>query len=146
MHAVEVDRLRGIHMVTGYCLSGLPVRRTSPKGRCGSCAAERREIHRSRDVDESLDGDVFVISERELPGLIVVPRRHIGGLEELSIPERASILAAVRRATLAVKEENPWSTPGVLARTDLPASEGHLCFQVLPRVPDDAKVTSLRFG
>jgi hypothetical protein len=146
MHAVGVDRLRGIHMVTGYCLTRLPVGRTGPKGHCGSCATARRETDRSRDVDDSADEDVFVISGPELRGRIVVPRWHIGALEELSIPQRARILAAVRRATRCVGEENPWSTPRILPRTDLPASEGHLCFHVLPSVADEAKATSLRFG
>jgi hypothetical protein len=146
MHAVEVDRLRGIHMVTGYCLSRLPVGRTGPKGHCGSCATARWETDRSRDVDDFFDEDTFVIRGPALQGLIVIPRRHIGALEELSIPQRAKILAAVRRATRRVREENPWSTPRILPRTDLPASEGHLCFHVQPRVTDDAKATALPFG
>jgi len=146
-HTVECDWLRGIHMDIDHGLSRLPVLGTSLKGRCGSCAtAQRAADPRSRRPTEHVDEDVFVISGPELDGWVVVPRPHISGLEELSIPHRASVLAALRRATRSVRQRNPWSTPTIVVRTDLPASEGHVCFQVLPWVPDYAMDSRTRFG
>jgi hypothetical protein len=134
-------------MEIGYGFSRLLVRGASPKGRCGSCAtAQRAADPRSRRPTEHIDEDVFVISGSELDSLVVVPRPHIGGLEELSITHRASVLAALRRATRSVRKRNLWSTPTIVVRTDLPASEGHVCFQVLPWAPDYGSDTSSRFA
>ena len=60
-------------------------------------------------VAEDVDEDVVVISGPELDGLVVVPRQHIGGLEELSDLPRAHVLAALRRATQSVRDRNPGS-------------------------------------
>ena len=114
-------------------LSRLRVLGTGLRGRCGSCAtAQRAADPSSRRLTEHVDEDIFVISGPELHGWVVVPRPHVSGLEELSIPHRASLLAALRRATRSVRNRNPWSTPTIVVRSDLPASEGHVCFQVLP--------------
>ena len=43
-----------------------------------------------------------MISGPRITGQLIVPRQHIGGLEELSLPRRAQVLAAIRRATAAV--------------------------------------------
>ena len=134
-------------MDTGYGFSWLLVPGTSLKGGCGSCAtAQRAADPRSRRPTEHVDEDVLVISGPELDGLVVVPRPHVRGLEELSIPRRASVLAALRLATRSVRKRNLWSAPTIVVRTDLPASEGHVCFQVLPWAPDDEMDTSSRFG
>jgi len=116
-----------------YGFSRLLVRGSSLKERCGSCAtAQRAADPRSRRPTEHLDEDDFVISGDEVDGLVVVPRPHVSGLEELTITHRAGVLAALRRATRSVGKQNLWSAPTIVVRTDLPGSEGHVSFQVLP--------------
>ncbi len=112
-------------------------------GECRSCAIARRVAgqrtpvpapYPAEAVDQE-DEEAVVISEPGLNGLVVVPRRHIGGLDELSIPRRAHVLAALRRAARSVRYANPRSR--VIVTTNLPASQGHVCFQVLPNGSDD---------
>ncbi len=137
-------------MVVGNGVSRLPVRGTGPKGQCESCRAAQWEADRrlrdTADPAGSTDSDVLVTSGPEFAGMVVFPRSHVGGLEELPIPQRAKVLAAVRRATRSVGQENPWSTPRIVVRTDLPASEGHMCFHVLPSVPESASASGSRSG
>ena len=130
----------------GYGLSVLPVRGDTHKWQCSSCAVAQRSAdpHRGDEVDD--DDDVVVMGGPDRKFLVVLPRQHVSGLEELSVPHRASVLAAVQRATRAVREGNPWSTPRIHARTDLPASKGHLCIHVLADDPDDALDPTSRFG
>ncbi len=143
----NVTRLRGIHMDIDHGLSRLPVLRARLKERCGSCAtAQQAADPRSRRPTEHVDEGFFLMSGPELDGWVVVPRPHISGLEELSIPHRASVLAALRRATRSVGKRNPWTMPTIVVRTDLPASEGHVCFQVLPWVPDYTMDSRTRSG
>jgi len=143
----NVTRLRGIHMDIDHGLSRLPVRGARLKRRCGSCAAaQQADDLRSRRPSEHADEGFFLMSGLELDGWVVVPRPHISGLEELSIPHRASVLAALRRATRSVRKRDPWVMPTIVVRTDLPASEGHVCFQVLPWVPDYPMDSRTRSG
>ena len=95
--------------------------------------AYRRLAGSRNDIDE----DVVVLDEPDLQGLVVVPCRHVGGLEELSDRGRARLLAALRRATRTVLEANPGSEATIVAMTDPPASNGHACFHVLPREAED---------
>ncbi len=62
----------------------------------------------------------------------MIPRMHIGVLDELSVVHRAQVLAALQRANRTVQERNPGKTTTVVVMTDPPASEGHTCYQVLP--------------
>jgi hypothetical protein len=136
--ARAVEFSRGGHMDRGDGPSLLPVEGGTPREQCSLCATARRaaELRTGRGA-EYVDDDVVVISGAELEGLVVVPRLHVGGLEELSITSRANVLAAVQRAAVSVKEKSPWSTASVLALTDLPASQGHVCIQVLPGGADN---------
>jgi hypothetical protein len=137
-------------MGIGNGVSRFSVRETGPAGHCALCATARQAADRSStgaaDTVGSGDQDVCVVSGPALGGLLVVPCSHVSGLEELSIPQRAKVLAAVRRATLSVRNENPWSEPRIVVRTDLPASEGHMCLEVLPCFPDTARDSSSRSG
>jgi diadenosine tetraphosphate (Ap4A) HIT family hydrolase len=63
---------------------------------------------------------------------LIVPRQHIGGLEELALPARAQVLAAIRRAAGVVATGEPGSAARVVVSTDAPASVSHVCFHVLP--------------
>jgi len=134
-------------MDVGHGLSQLPVPGTSQKGRCGSCAAAQRAADlRARCPIEPVDEGLLVIRVPELDGWVVVPRPHISGLEELSITQRARVLATLRGATRSVKQRNPWAIPTIVVRTDPPVSEGHVCFQVLPWLPDYATDSRTPFG
>jgi hypothetical protein len=109
---------------------------------CRSCAiaqwaADLSTRSVARYVAEIVDEDVVVISGPELDGLLVVPCQHIGGLEELSVPGRGHLLAALRRASLLVQERNSGSATRVVVMTGPPASEAHVCFHVVPSAPGD---------
>ena len=85
---------------------------------------------------EDVEDDIMTISGPALDGLLVIPRQHVAGLEELAPRHRAHVLAALRRALQKVQERNPESVPRVVVPTDPPASEAHVCFQVVPSVPE----------
>jgi hypothetical protein len=103
---------------------------------CSSCALARSAAASSRPLEayvaEDVDDEAVVISRPGLTGLVIVPRRHIGGLDELPVSRRAGLLAALRRATQSVRDRNPGWTSRVVVMTDPPASQGHVCFEVLP--------------
>jgi hypothetical protein len=82
------------------------------------------------DATVTVGTDVVVISGPPIGGQLIVPRQHIGGLEELSLPQRAQVLAAIRRATAAVGAGEHEPAPRVLVSTDSPASASHVCFLV----------------
>jgi hypothetical protein len=122
--------------------SGLPGESNTLALECRSCAiAQRAAGHDTRSVTryvtEDVDEDVVVISGPELDGLLVVPRQHIGGLEELSVPGRGHLLAALRRAAQLVQERNSGSATRVVVTTVPPVSEGHVCFRVAPSASED---------
>jgi hypothetical protein len=121
-------------------------------GECRSCAIAQRVITcamRSGDIEslaedtpyiaedigykaEDVEEEAVVIRRHTLSGLIVLPREHVGSLEELSVVSRAHVLAIVRRASLSVQERNFGSATRVVEMSDPPASEGHVCFHVIP--------------
>jgi hypothetical protein len=105
-------------------------------GTCSSCAIARSASQRTRPsavyVAEAIDEEAVVVSRPGLNGLVVVPRQHISVLDELPGPRRAGLLAALRRATQSVRDQNPGLTSRVVVMTDPPASHGHVCFAVLP--------------
>jgi diadenosine tetraphosphate (Ap4A) HIT family hydrolase len=122
--------------------SGLPGEITTVALGCCSCAIAqwadgRGTLDKNRYAAEDINEGAVVISEPELDGLLVVPRRHISGLEELSVPARGHILAAIRRAAQTVQERNSGSATSVVVMTGLPASDGHLCFHVVPGASAD---------
>jgi hypothetical protein len=124
-------------------LSRLPDQGMSSGGECLSCAIAQQLAGDDRRgvpayVSEDIDEDVVVISGPELDGLVVLPRQHVGGLEEMSDLGRAHVLAALRRATRSVLERNPGSQTTVVVMIDPPASKGHACFHVLLRGSGDA--------
>ena len=123
-------------------LSGLPGESNTLALQCRSCAIAQRAVGQgtrsvTRYVTEDVDEDVVVISGPELDGLLVVPRQHIGGFEELSVPGRGHLLAALRRAAQLVQERNSGSATRVVVMTVPPASEGHVCFHVVPSASED---------
>src|SRR5579863_609122 len=83
-------------------LSPLPVPDVG-SGICSSCAlagsADQSARLTAGYVAEAIDEEAVVVSRPGLEGLMVVPRQHISGLDELPGPRRARLLAALRRAT-----------------------------------------------
>jgi hypothetical protein len=80
---------------------------------------------------EVVDEDVVVLTSPGLVGVIVIPRHHVSGLEELPLRQRARVLAALRRVCVSIGEEFQGSAPGVVVTTDPPTSRGHVGFQVV---------------
>jgi hypothetical protein len=111
-------------------------------GECRSCVFGQWVTgDRTRSVGpyvEAIDDDVVVIREPELDGLVVIPRQHIGGINCLSVPGRARLLAALRRVAQSVRERHPGSATRIVVMTDAPATEGHVCFHVTPGGPEDS--------
>jgi diadenosine tetraphosphate (Ap4A) HIT family hydrolase len=81
--------------------------------------------------------DAVVLSGPQLAGLVVIPRKCVSGLEDLPSLRRAEVLAAVRRATLLVRQETQMPTSRIVAMNDSSAPAGHVSFQVLPNGADD---------
>ena len=124
-------------MDQGHRSSQVAGEASTSAGECRSCAISlwvAGKGSRSGDayVTEDVNEIVVVLSGPEFDGLVVIPRRHISGLEELSVVHRAQVLAALQRATRSVQERNPGKATKVVVMTDPPASEGHACYQVLP--------------
>jgi hypothetical protein len=131
-------RGRGVQQGVG---SPQPVdRHSSDAEQCEACAVARSGA--ACDLGSwlagatvTVDTDVVVISGPRIAGQVIVPRQHIGGLEELPLPRRAQVLAAIRRAAAVVGTRELRSPTRVVVSTDSPASASHVCFHVLP--PDD---------
>lgn len=105
--------------------------------RCEACAVARSEGAGGvgawlAGATVTVDPDVVVISGPQIAGQLIVPRQHIGGLEELPLPRRAQVLAAIRRAATTVGAGEVQSRSRVVVSTDSPASASHVCFLVLP--------------
>ena len=104
--------------------------------RCEACAVARSGAAGGvgswlAGATVTVDTDVVVISGPWIAGQVIVPRQHIGGLEELSLPRRAQVLAAIRRAAAVVGAGELRSPPQVVVSTNSPASASHVCFHVL---------------
>jgi diadenosine tetraphosphate (Ap4A) HIT family hydrolase len=127
----------------GSGLFQFPTQGIAPAQGCWSCAivqsvANQRTVAGASYVTEAANEDVVVLRGPEFAGLVVIPRLCISGLEQLPALDRARVLAAVRRATLLVRQANQGSTSRIVALTDQSAPEGHVSFQVLPNGSDDS--------
>ena len=110
---------------------------SSDAERCEACAVARSGAAGGvgswlAGAEVTVETDVVVISGPRIAGQVIVPRQHIGGLEQLSLPCRARVLAAIRRAAAAVGTGELRSPARVVVSTDSPASASHVCFHVLP--------------
>jgi hypothetical protein len=109
---------------------------------CRCCAiAQRAAEHGGQtvtgNVTEDVNEDVVMISGPEFDGLLVVPRQHVSGLEELSVSGRGLLLATLQRASKLVQARHPGSATRVVPTTVPPGSPGHVCFQVLASASDE---------
>jgi hypothetical protein len=87
----------------------------------------------------NLDENIVLIDGHDVDGLVVIPRQHINGLGDLSVICQAQLLAALRRATRTVLQQNPGMTTRIVAMTYPPASAGHTCFHVRPSISESAQ-------
>jgi hypothetical protein len=109
-------------------------------GPCEACAVARSGAACGvgawiAGAEVAVESDVVVISGPLIAGRVVVPHQHIGGLEDLPLPRRAQVLAAIRRAAAVVGAGDPRSPARVIVSRDSPASASHVCFHVLPPIP-----------
>jgi hypothetical protein len=109
----------------------------APAEGCRSCeivqwVAGQSLVEGSELVGETANEDAVMLSGPQLAGLVVIPRRCVSGLEELPPLGRAHVLAAVRRATLLVRDGDEGPTTRIVATTDSSSPKGHVSFQVLP--------------
>jgi diadenosine tetraphosphate (Ap4A) HIT family hydrolase len=121
----------------GNCSLRLVSDNITVESECRCCAiaqsvADNRTRSGNTYVVQDIDPDVVVVRRPDLDGLLVVPSQHVSGLEELPVPVRAHVLAALQRATQLVLERNPGLATRVVVMTDPPASEDHVCFRVVP--------------
>jgi hypothetical protein len=118
-----------------------------PDQKCRSCALVQSGASPTAGgtaayVAETFNEDAVVLGDSQLAGLVVIPRRCINSLEELSPPRRARVLAAVRHATLLIRQKTEGSTSRIIAVTDSSAPAGHVSFQVLPNCADDTTIVA----
>ena len=127
----------------GQGWSRVPVQDTTQARECRSCViAQRVTDDGMRSVAPYVANDVddVVISEPALDGLMVIPRQHIRGLEDLSVLGRAHLLAVLRRVTQSVQERNPGSSTRIVVTTDAPATQDHVCFHVAPSGSEESVI------
>lgn len=143
--AVESGRSRGLSVNRGHEVLGLLGTGDAPEGQCGCCyLAQWASGGPSVTSVEYVDEDVVVISDTEVSGLVVLPRRHIGSLEMLPPHDRANVLAVLRRATRSVSEGSAPSSARIAVLDDPSASQGHLCLYVAPAAAESAMDSSSR--
>jgi hypothetical protein len=129
--------MRGLRVQHGLGSPQRADQHTTDAGRCEACAVARSGVARGvgewhADATVTVEADVVVISGPRIAGRMVVPHQHVGGLEELPLPRRAQVLAAIRRAAAVVGAGDPRSPARVVVSTESPASASHVCFHVLP--------------
>jgi hypothetical protein len=113
-------------------------RHSAETEKCEACAVARSGaacgvVPWLNGATVTVEAAVILISWPRIAGRLIVPRHHIGGLEELPLARRAEVLAAIRRASGVVGlEEPPSAQARVIVSTDSPASASHVCFRVLP--------------
>jgi hypothetical protein len=121
-------------------LSQISARGVFPAEGCRSCAilqsvASRQLGEESPYVVEATNEGAVVLSGPELTGLVVLPRECVGGIEELSPPHRAEVLAAVRLATRLVREGCSGTDSRIVVKNDSSDAAGHVSFEVVPDAP-----------
>jgi hypothetical protein len=138
VQVVDIDSLiEGQNVDEGNLSRRLVGEQIPVKPVCRCCAIAQSVAGSGTSIEDSyvavdIGPNVVVVGTPDFDGLIVVPRQHVAGLEELSVPPRAHVLAALQRATRLVLERNRGLATRVVVMTDPPASEDHACYRVLP--------------
>jgi hypothetical protein len=133
----EIERIEeGLDVDRGSSFLQIPWQGETSADGCRSCAIVRSVARQSPEetsfIVESVNDDALVLRGPELAGLVVVPRRCVGSLQELPVLGRGHVLAAVRLATLLVRDENVGLTSRIEVLRDLSAPASHVSYQVVP--------------
>jgi len=99
-----------------------------------SLTGRRRTSATTGHAFEYVDDEVVVLRPRrpELDEIVVLPCRHVAGLTELPSPALGGLLAALRRVCLWAEERCLVPRARVEETHRHPASEGHVCFRLVP--------------
>jgi hypothetical protein len=105
---------------------------------CALCAlAESPDEQGARHSDGDaivayVDDDAVVLLPRLFDGAFVAPRRHVEGIFALTGQALPNFLAALRRTAEIVKTIAGDSGPAIEPSREIPMTEGHICFRVMP--------------
>jgi hypothetical protein len=140
-HPVEIERIeKGRDVERGSGFLQIPWQGDAHGDGCRTCAIVRSVARQSPEettfIVESTNDGAVVLRGPQLAGLVVVPRQCVSGLNELPVQGRGHVLAAVRVATLLVREENPGSTSRIDLVRDMSSPSGHVSYQVVPDSSD----------
>jgi hypothetical protein len=140
-HPVEIERIdEGRDVERGSSFLQIPWQGDAHTDGCRSCAIVRSVARQSPEettfIVESANDGAVVLRGPELAGVVVVPRRCVSGLQDLPIPGRGDVLAAVRLATLLVREENPETASRIEVMRDMSSPSGHVSYQVVVESSD----------
>ena len=81
------------------------------------------------------DDDVVTLVQFGLPGVFLTPRHHIATLSVLP-DQSAAMLAALQRTAAEVVSSSAASGAMIEATTDVPGAKGHVCYHVVPTLPE----------
>jgi hypothetical protein len=133
-HPAEIERIEGGQDVDqGSSFLQIPWQGKAPTAGCRSCAILRSVARQSPEettfVVESANDGAVVLRGSQLAGLVVVPRGCASSLQDLPLVDRGQVLAAIRIATLVVRDENA-SASRIEVMRDSSGLTGHVSYQV----------------
>ncbi len=113
---------------------------------CTLCAAMQPSVNRSGSESSAvvvyLDDVLIALRDPCQAGLVFAPRSHAGVLS-IEPSQTAAFLAAMRRVVLAMQSTYGW-TDATIQPSELSGASGHVCYQVIPDVPDAEPPAFLR--
>ena len=137
-HPVEIERIEERRDVDrGSSFLQIPWPGEAFADECQSCAIVR-SLAGPSPAEEStfiVEGDndaALVLRQHDLAGLVVVTRRCVSGLQELPVVGRGHVLAAVRMATLLVRNEYLGCTSRIEVIRDASTPACHVSYRVVP--------------
>jgi hypothetical protein len=149
IHPVEIERIEeGRDVERGSCFLQIPWQGDARTDGCRTCAIVRSVARQSPEettfVVESANDDAVVLRGPQLAGLVVLPRQCVSGLQDLPVLGRGHVLAAVRVATLLIREETPDSASRIEVLRDVSSPSGHVSYQVVADSSDSPTGSPLR--
>jgi hypothetical protein len=133
-HPVEIERIEeGRDVERGFL--HIPWQDDAHTDGCRTCAIVRSVARQSPEettfIVESTNDGAVVLRGPQLAGVVVVPRQCVSGLQDLPVLGRGHVLAAVRVATLLIREENLDSAGRIEVMRDMSSPSGHVSYQVV---------------
>ncbi len=90
----------------------------------------------------SRDQDVVTLVQFGVPGVFLAPRRHIATLSVLP-DQSAAMLAALQRTVAEVRSSSAASGAMIEPSTDVPGAPGHVCYHVVPTLPNEGELGAI---